>query len=470
MGRARSVLWALALSAPWIARAQPYSLKTVINPGKVYPGHTLSIRVEADYPGKPDHVYLTSLSATNPGITVRPFCNWANPNCWKIGGKLGVWNEGPSVTFDLQATPAADTPPGNYSVRLLATSLGVEQRLDIPIQVEALPPPVTRRDEPLKAPNLPGLGDWRQQMTFTGELFCDPKAKYSFGNEREVWYYDGAWVFFQVYDYTGKSKWRDCALNVARQFRDYALSAQPPGRIPGWRVFTMGLRRAYKETGDASYRSAVEALVNNSPFAATNGNADDQAIRETAYLLRAFTDAHLMGIAVDPARAAKATDYLVGMADILFAGPPQTTRAMIHESFFDGLMAQGLTYYYDNWVKDPRIPPTIQKLCNWVYQYLWDSRSGSLMYNPFPTNPGFPRHCEDMCQQRERTLINLVDPAYFWYWRLTGDDSIRRKGDEMFSHALDDAIDDKGKSYSQNYYWSFDGVRWRTGQIAGKGE
>ncbi len=33
----------------------------------------------------------------------------------------------------------------------------------------------------------------------------------------------------------------------------------------------------------------------------------------------------------------------------------------------------------------------------------------------------------------------------------------------MFAHALDDPINDKGKSFSENYRWSFSGVRWRTG-------
>jgi hypothetical protein len=267
---------------------------------------------------------------------------------------------------------------------------------------------------------------------------------------------------FQVADYTGKAKWKACALNIARQYRDYVLSSNPPGAIPGWRVFTQGLRRAYSETGDPSYKAAVAGLIDKSAFAAKNGDPDDRNIRETAYLLRAFTDAHALGVNVDPARALTAANYLIGMAQLLFSGPPQTTQAMIHEDLYDSIMAEALIYYYDNWVKDPRIPPTIKTLTSWMYTYLWDPRSHAMMYNPFPKNTGFPRHCEDMCQEKERTLVNLVAPAYFWYWRLTGDEQARRQGDELFAHALDDPIDDKGKSYSQNYHWSFAGVEWRT--------
>jgi hypothetical protein len=169
-----------------------------------------------------------------------------------------------------------------------------------------------------------------------------------------------------------------------------------------------------------------------------------------------------MGIPVDPARALTAANYLVGMAATLFAGPPESTNALAHEDLFDSILAEALIYYYDNWVKDPRVPPTIKKLTNWMYAHLWDPRARAMIYNPFPANPGFPHHCESMCQERERTLINLVAPAYFWYWRLTGDEQARREGDELFAHALDDPIDDKGKSYAQNYHWSFAGVAWRT--------
>jgi hypothetical protein len=155
----------------------------------------------------------------------------------------------------------------------------------------------------------------------------------------------------------------------------------------------------------------------------------------------------------------------VDIAETLFAGPPMATTAMIHQSFFDGILAEALIYYYDNWVKDQRVPAVIRTLCDWVYEHLWDSEEHALIYNPFPKNSGYPRHCEDMCGHRERTLINMVAPAYFWYWHLTGDQNVRAKGDELFAHALDEAIDDKGKSYSQNYRWSFAGVAWRTGSL-----
>jgi hypothetical protein len=427
-------------------------------------GYPLTIRVQADFGGRAgSHVMVDYLAASDKSISVKAYCGPGNPTC-NFEGKVGVWNTDPVATFDLLVTPSRATPPGSYRVSLATVAGGVRHEIEAPVKVLAVPPLPRQAALPAKIPDLPGLGVWRREMTDTGYLWCDPKARYGFGNEREVWYYDGAYVFFQVYDYTGKTKWKDCALNVASQFRDYVLSTDPPGRIPPWRVFTQGLRRAYEATHDASYRRAVEALINNSAFARTDGSPEDAAIRETAYLLRGYTDAKLLGIPIDPERAQRAANYLIGIADILFAAEPMKTNATIHEDFFDGLLAEALIYYYDNWVKDPRIPPTIAKLCDWVYAYLWDPKAKAMIYNPFPKNTGPVRQCQEMCRESERTLMNLVIPAYFWYWRLTGDDAMRRRGDEMFAHALDDPIDDKGKSYSQNFKWSFDGVRWRTGR------
>ena len=154
--------------------------------------------------------------------------------------------------------------------------------------------------------------------------------------------------------------------------------------------------------------------------------------------------------------------YLLGMVDTLFSGPPMTTNALVHEDFFDGIAAEALIYYYDNWDADPRIRPALEKVCRGVYRYLWDAKHHMMIYSPFPKNPGPVHSCVDLCQEEETTLMNLVIPAFWWTWRKTSNDDYRRMGDELFAHSLDEAINDKGKSYSQNYHWSITGVLWRT--------
>ena len=82
-----------------------------------------------------------------------------------------------------------------------------------------------------------------------------------------------------------------------------------------------------------------------------------------------------------------------------------------------------------------------------------------MMYNTDPAGPT----CSVSCQKYMPDLTNLVAPAYAWYWRFSDDDKYRKEADEMFEHALDTNIGYSGKIFSQNYRWSFDYVRWRSG-------
>src|SRR6185437_11735761 len=142
------------------------------------------------------------------------------------------------------------------------------------------------------ASDPPGLAKWQTDMMTLGRKWCDGKT-YGFGWEQDVWYYDGTRVFYQIADYTQDPFWNQCALNVARQYRDYVISNS--GKIPGWRVFPRGLRMAWERTGDDSYKQAVILLATNSAFASTAGNPSDAVIRETAYVAEAYMEAERVG-------------------------------------------------------------------------------------------------------------------------------------------------------------------------------
>jgi hypothetical protein len=73
-------------------------------------------------------------------------------------------------------------------------------------------------------------------------------------------------------------------------------------------------------------------------------------------------------------------------------------------------------------------------------------------------------------------LNNLLSPAYAWYWSKTGDHRCLLAGDDLFNHVFDSAMSYNPygllgsgwtwsvKEFNQVYKWSFDYVRWRTGQ------
>jgi hypothetical protein len=73
--------------------------------------------------------------------------------------------------------------------------------------------------------------------------------------------------------------------------------------------------------------------------------------------------------------------------------------------------------------------------------------------------------CDVDCQKYTSSdLNNLLAPAFAWYWRLTGDDKYRERGDDLFSHEYDDNNPWNAKEWSQSFYWSWDFVAWREGK------
>jgi hypothetical protein len=307
----------------------------------------------------------------------------------------------------------------------------------IPIGAQTLPAP-------------PGLAKWQNDMMSLGRKWCDGKT-YGFGWEQDVWYYDGTRVYYQLADYTQDPFWNQCALNVARQYRDYVISNS--GKIPGWRVFPRGLRMAWERTGDDSYKQAVILLATNSAFAWSAGNPSDAVIRETAYVAEAYMEAERVGQPRNP-KLQQAARYLMNDFQRIFI----TGGYSLHQPFFDGLAAEALIDYY-TLTGNPSVPPAIKLMLDGDWAKAYNQTTHQLAYNPDPTGPT----CNTGCQSYVPDITNLLDPAYAWYWSYSQNDTYRQEADIMFGHALDTDIGYDGKIFSQNYRWTFDFVQWRTG-------
>ncbi|MDQ2710938.1 MAG: hypothetical protein M3Y72_06095 [Acidobacteriota bacterium] len=193
-------------------------------------------------------------------------------------------------------------------------------------------------------------------------------------------------------------------------------------------------------------------LATNSAFAGGGGSPSDNGIRETAYIAEAYMEAERVGEPRNP-KLAQAAGYLIDDFRRIFI----TGGYKIHQPFFDGLAAEALIEYYEL-VRDPRVPPAIKLMLDGDWA-AYDPKSHQLVYNPDPPGPT----CSEGCRKYFPDLTNLIDPAYAWYWRYSGDDLYRQRGDEMFGNAMLTDISYSGKIFSQNYRWSFDYVRWRSG-------
>jgi hypothetical protein len=169
--------------------------------------------------------------------------------------------------------------------------------------------------------------------------------------------------------------------------------------------------------------------------------------------VNAFIDAEKLGAPRHP-HLLRYVDYLIGHYDQIFVSKTYS----IHQTFYDGLAAEAMIDYYE-FTGDPRIPPTIKIMLDWMYNTGWNKEKGKLIWNPDPLGPT----CASSCQVYVTDLINLIVPSFAWYWSITGDPVYQERGDEIWSHALDSDISYSGKIFSQNYKWSFDYLRWRKG-------
>jgi hypothetical protein len=422
-----------------------YSFK-LVGPHNIYQGYDLYVILKPQLPAKfTDHVYYKITSP--PGIKFTTFCGY-NAGCWK--NEKGTFLYQGADDLLIQFTAEAGVAPGNYTVTVnFSTTIG-EHTSSVPLTVLTVPAPV-QPAAITTAPPIPGLKFWERTMQTLGRKWCDSLPQpLAFGAETQVWYYDGARVFFQVADYTHDKHYETCAYKIAQQYRDYVLSAN--GNVPGWRNFAKGMRMAFERSGDPSYKQAVLLMAQKSSYAGLGGNVSDSLIRETAYLIDSFVEAEKLGAPRNPMML-RSANFLLGHVEMLFV----SGGYFMDQTFFDGLASEALIEYYEL-THDPRVPPAIKTLLDGLWKKSWNPKIHQMAYNPDPPGPT----CDTNCGRYFTDLINLVAPAYAWYWRLTGDPVYQQRGDDMFGHALDGEIDYSGKIFSQNYRWSFDYVKWRS--------
>lgn len=441
-----------ALAAVLCLLCGPASAQTVYAPANVYPGDTLYAGLSLTDPeGTPYTLESVRLGTTDLDHEVqcrrllKPMGLVVVLTCSKdSSGKY-------AATVPDEMTVSAQVPalaPAAYTLTLTLKVNGASRALTRTVTVRArpaaypAPPPIT-------GTAVPGLALWETTMTSLGNKWCPGVNQMDFGNYNQVWYYDGARAYFQMADYTGNASWENCALNIARQYRDYVLKWN--GNVPDWAVYPHGLRMAYQRSGDTSFRDAVLRLSTQAAKAQFVLGGDDEAVREIAYIVNAHVEAERLGAGRHP-HLAKRVDYLLGYFDRVFAQGSYP----IHQTVTDALAAEALIYYYEL-TNDSRVPAAIQSMLDWTWDLGWNKTTNKLVFNPEP----YGAKCREKCLEYFTEWVNLTAPAFAWYWNLTGNSLYQFRGDELFRHALDTDISSTGKLFSQNYKWSFEYVRWR---------
>lgn len=440
-----------------------YTLDSFVTPITMYAGNQMTNVFKVNFLSTPyDNVRPDfPITTSSVNLTATLNCGVLNPGCF--GSPPFVFNNAQNISFYVIVN---GTVPGNYTFTLRTTANSIVHTVTVPVTILPMPAPIT---PPVitSAPalNASALTSFNADMLIatspnTSQARCtvnspQPSTFWAFGTEQQAWYYDGAFVYFETADYTNDVRWKACAFSIADGYAVYATG----GGVPGFRVFSQGLRRAFLETGDPKYTTALQKLIDLSAFHIEGGQPQDDVMRETAYMLRLYVDALWLNstngtsLTIPAGQPARSLNYLLAMFQTRFQGTVTTTQSRVAESFFDGVALEALQYYYDHNTPDTRIPITVKQALDWGWLYFWNGTQ--IVYNPFPLNLGNPRHCDTSCQAYFSQLTGLYYPAFWWYWRLTGDTTYLTQGDAMFNHAVDVAPF-SGKESSQFFHYTLE--------------
>ncbi|MGH9477410.1 MAG: hypothetical protein ACRD1C_13965 [Terriglobales bacterium] len=407
-----------------------------------------------------------------------------------------------SVTqFEILTNQGGTTPVGNYT---LAVSYSViSGGLAAPggsfTWTLGVEPAVTFTATPPAAyPPIPDLALWQAQMVGTG---VSNESYWYNGQQRGgacewdsddqgIAYYDGAWVYDQIGIYTGKlAHWlrgnstSPCpssthghgpqgAAAAAALYHQYLIATNY--NVPGYWVFPHGLYYACVTGGSAQACRDLHGLArgtNGSLLADNTVYFDAVEVRETSYAL-----------------GLKRLDYDTGTGDTTLAQVRQLVNYdlahldnIVHgttgyeQPFMDGLAAQALIEYYmdpkTGNQSDSRIPVAIQALADHLWATEWVPRAGNngmFIYNLLTDQNGGEN---DGQGSDYRNLNLLIAPMYAWLYRETGAMIYQQEGDVIWDSGVTDpagnGIGWSGKNFSQQYRWSFEYVKWRSGRSGG---
>jgi hypothetical protein len=326
---------------------------------------------------------------------------------------------------------------------------------------------------------IPEKARWESNMTTQGTSICNGLTS----NLDHV-YYDGEYVYYKIASYTGNpSYWNTCARKAEAIYRDqYALPNN--GVVPGYWLFTKGLRLDFERTADGTSQTTAQLLAQNSAFStdtaccpapAGYNPASQEFSREVAYAIISYLDTEALGY---PKRKNKDTyiSYALGHINQWFVtfSNPISGKWWI-QPFMVGLTMRALIQAYDETPPAQRtadmlqIPAKIKVALDGLWagnipgatpgQGAWLPTSEAFFYATFND----PNTCGSTpCIQTPAPDLNLlIAPAFAWYYLRSGDTTYRTRGDQVFAGGVKGAVLTEGKEFGQNYLWSFDYVTWR---------
>jgi len=411
---------------------QPEFALSTLGPSQVYAGQGMYFAVLGKRAaGHAENTYITVTAPTGVASSLPDIARTCCGNfMWEIDADINT-----SVCLSLPTNFA----PGSYSVGVEIKNSRTTQTVTHAFKV--LPTPVEVKPTFPKLPVLPSIAKYNEQMLTKGR---EQLSKTGYDTwEGNPWYYDGTRVAYQIADYTGDQSFAELAKNPLDVYRPYVIDNG--GGIPGYRVFSQGLRMHFERTGDTLSKQAALLLLNASygPNGIRTWDLISETLsREVAYAIETMLESEKLG---QPrhARLAEYVDIAIGHIDQWFVQEKFQRMA----PFMFALTAEALVKWHEA-TGDPRVLPALKLGAGWIWAKAWNADKQSFVYE-LPGSEASP------------DLNLLIVPVYGWLYAQTGDKSYIDKGDQIFTGGVDGAWLDQGKQFNQSYRWSMDYLKYR---------
>ncbi len=415
------------------------------------------------------------------------------------------------IRANSQAVPGHYKFTGSFQGELNGQNAG--NPVNITYNFTILPTASFTATPPSSFPAIPGRSTWESNMVNTtagdssAEFWCtnisDTNPWWSLDNGNfsgdfdipasiyfEAWNYDGGRVYQQVGDYQyyvlatdNRAHWDRCASLAMEPYKDDTIGTKA-GFVTEPNQFAYGVAMNFLRTGDSTQQKAVNYLASNQAYDLYySGSVYAESARVSAYMMDDRLAAEIDGAQRGVPFMLRGVDVMLGYLDqsynLSFSNPNQQGYN-IHP-FLIGLTMEALITYYEldkaeGNIPDARIPLEIKKVLDWWESTQYISKTHSLAYGAYdwPVSPTLvPGTLYDSTE-----LNDLVSPAWAWYWYNTNNTTYMNQGDDLFSNVWGSANGQLSaggtgwtysvKEFNQVYKWSFDYVRWRSGQNPNK--
>jgi len=292
-----------------------------------------------------------------------------------------------------------------------------------------------------------------------------------------ITYYDRASAFYNIGELLGDKEWLKLGDEAALFYRDkYLLHEKLPqsqhGLVPGYWMFTEGLRRHYERSKDLKSKEALFLLAERGRYASSDEKAHSDAesaerSREVAYGLLAHLNAEKLGRAPEERWRTSLLAFARGHI-AQWRGKTSwrgiESRAKYVVPFMAALTARAIIEA----VEANKIPASelgivieeLSALSDLLWDSLWLPKEKAFRYADREVISGETLDKSSLHKGAAPDLNLLIFPLYAWLSDRTADPRHYDRARDILKGGLVGAYWTGPKQFNQQLFWSTYGIRW----------